>query len=337
MREDSLSQPEWTSRPSTAPEAFVVSCRGFATEEHAQRLGRTVGEHIRALSRIFNLCRLDGVTVAYDYAEALLGLDVGYATNHQLKPSEGDVVGIAMTPTVLREGVLKSHIVLNAAFVEALEQPDNDSYRQSLHTLAHECAHVETSFHFDTAFPGTLRRKTVPNARLLHRWNTFIACWDEYSATRLSAGIGHDPTNDYENTFIARLADTRDRANKLITAYRLHGNVDQILDEIYCAYGNLLKFTAYHLGNLDGAGIDVMARSATVNALRDHWFEPYFHRMKNACQNIARNEGQWKDLTDFEAIGDLLDDLVNFGGLTVSEEPDGSLYVDIPFTWETMP
>ena len=235
---------------------------------------------MRALSRIFDLGGLDDVTVAYDYAQALLELDVGHATNHQLKPSSGDVVGIAMTPTVLRDGVLKSHIVLNAAFIESLDTPDSEGYPHSLHILAHECAHVETSGRFDAAFPGTLRRLSVQNSRIAHRWNTFLACWDEYSATRLSAGIGNDPTDDYENTFITTVCETRLRANALIAAYRSHGNVDQILEEIYGAYGDLLKFSAYHLGNLDGAGIEVMAKPRTVECPAGSLVHAVFHSAK---------------------------------------------------------
>jgi hypothetical protein len=225
----------------------------------------------------------------------------------------------------------------NAAFIESLDEPESEGYAQSLHILAHECAHVETSGCFDGAFPGTLRRLSVQNSRIAHRWNTFLACWDEYSATRLSAGIGKDPTDDYENTFITTVRETRPRANALIAAYRIHGNVDQILEEVYSAYGDLLKFSAYHLGNLDGVGIEVMARPKTVEALRDHWFMPYFVRLKAACETIAQNVGKWRDTADFEVIGDLVDELVAAGGLLISDQADGSLYVDIPFTPETMP
>jgi len=66
---------------------------------------KTVGERI-------NLATLDGVTFAADYKQALLDLDRGYKTDYKLTPSDDHGVGIAMSPRVLREGELKTHIVL---------------------------------------------------------------------------------------------------------------------------------------------------------------------------------------------------------------------------------
>jgi len=64
---------------------------------------------------------------------------------------------------------------------------------------------------------------------------------------------------------------------------------------------------------------------------------PYFIRLKAACEKIAQDDGKWRDLADFDVIGDLVDELVAAGGLRITDQPDGGLYVDIPFTPETMP
>ncbi|QFI70519.1 hypothetical protein [Sinorhizobium alkalisoli] len=87
-------------------------------EENAgKKLAYCVGDYVRELSRYINLERLDGITIAVDYNEALLDLDRGCETDHRLTPSSELVEGVAMAPSVIRDGVLKSHLVLNAAYI----------------------------------------------------------------------------------------------------------------------------------------------------------------------------------------------------------------------------
>ncbi|MGY2488236.1 hypothetical protein [Cupriavidus sp. CP313] len=323
--------------PPTAPERFAVYSRGFESDDHARSIGQFVGEYVRVFSRRFDLSHLDGVTVAYDYAQALRDLDRGYETSHHLTPSEGHAVGVAMTPSVLRDGALKSHIVLNAHFVAAILNQEHEGFRLALHIIAHECAHVEITTTFEAAFPGVLLRQQYSDVRIAFRQQVILACWDEYAATSLSAGIGEDPTDGYEDTFLRHLAEARQVANNHIKQYRIHASVDRVLAEVYGTYGNLLKFAAYHLGNLDGQGIAIADRARTVEALAGHWFAPYFVQLGEACQAIANSYGRWPDQAPFEAIGDIADNLVNLGGVLFRYPEPGQLYIDIPFTADTIP
>lgn len=338
MEEPVTSEPdEQPTRPTTAPASFVVSARAFGSEDRAQQLGSLIGTCVRELSRQFELSRLDGVTVAHDYAQALLDLDRGYETTFQLTASDTHVVGIAMTPSVIRDGTLKSHVVLNAAYMAALEDFKHVDFGFVLHTIAHECAHVEITHKFDTAFPGFLLRTAHADARIGYRWQIILACWDEYAATMLSAGFGTEPTEGYEDTFLKSLRDTSQQANEHIKAYRIHGSIDQILGEVYRGYGDLMKFTAYHLGNLRGLGRQLSEMPRTTEALRGHWFAPYFTRLDDALKDISKDYGTWTDKAAFEVVGDLADELLAQGGVHYKRRPDGRLGIDIPFTAETMP
>ena len=323
--------------PQTAPENFTVTIQGFDTEEHATQFAHLIGAYVRELSRHIDLRGLDGITVAADYNRALLDLDRGYDTSHRLTPSDEFAIGVAMTPSVIRDGKVKSHIVLNAWIAVALEDPDSEDFSTALHTLAHECAHVEITHRFDTAFPGVLMQSTHDNVHDAFKWQIIQACWDEYAATWISATIGHDPTAGYEETFKIALNETRRKANELIKDYRLHADIDQILAEIYGAYGDLMKFACYFLGNMAGLELSLNDLPATKATLEGHWFSPYFDRMDTICKRISDDYGKWSDRSQFEALGDLADELVADGGLTVSHLGEGRLYVDIPFTPETMP
>ena len=324
-------------RPRTAPDKFCVSVKGLKDGEQATLLGQTVGACVNELSLHIDLSGLDGVTIAVDYRQAVLDLDRGYESSLPLTPTEDVVVGVAMTPTVMRDGNVKSHIVLNAAIVLNLLDPSHEGFRLALHLLAHECAHVEVTRKFDSAFPGILLQHHHTDIHETLRWKAILACWDEYAATWISAGIGRDPTADYEDTFLEMLENVRARANDLIRAYRIHSDVNQVLGTVYGTYSDFLKLTAYHLGNMVGQGLTLDDLPRTRAALERNWFSPYFDRLGELCGSLAANYGQWPDQRQFEAIGDLADELLAEGGLILSRPADGSLYVDIPFTPETMP
>lgn len=67
------------------------------------------------------------MTVAFDYDEALAELDRGYETTYQLTATKGVAIGVAMAPTVIRDGVIKTHLVLNANYaLSILEEPGEE-------------------------------------------------------------------------------------------------------------------------------------------------------------------------------------------------------------------
>jgi hypothetical protein len=334
--------------PPTAPENIQVSLRcgaryhagdaGFDTEEHASKFGNLIATYVRSLSRYIDLSALDGITVAFDYAQALLDLDRGYATSHKLTPSEDLAYGVAMTPAVMRSGTIKSHMLFNAGVLLPLEDEHHELYEQALHTLAHECAHVEVTARFNAAFPGVLLQSKAANAHEHYRLDIIKACWDEYAATQICAPFGQRPTDGYEETFIRVLGETRPRANNLIKAYRLHENVHQITAEVYGVYGDLMKFACYHLGNMAGLGLTLEDLPKTKVALEGHWFAPHFTKLQQVCEDIASEYGKWTDHSKFDALGDLADEIVAQGGLIISgHRADGGFYVHTPLMPETMP
>lgn len=325
------------SFPPTAPNGFSVSALGIDSEERATKLAQLIGRYVYELSRYVDLSQLDGVTIATDYNQALLNLDRGFVSSHKLTPTDNFAIGIAMTPTVIRNGSVKSHIVLHSGLAVALETPENEHYRTALHTLAHECAHVEITHQFNSTFPGMLLQKVHSNAHEDFRWQVILTCWDEYAATRKSALIGYDPTSNYEETFLTLLKEARQKANDCIKAYRLHRDIKKILSEIYEIYGSLLKFAAYHLGNMDGRGITVHDLPKTMEALNEHGFSTNFDRLHVLCKCIFDDYGKWNDKSHFEAIGDFVNEIIAEAGLKISQLENGQLYIDIPLTPETTP
>lgn len=323
--------------PYTAPAGWKTTLRAFESEEKARQVGDFVAGYVHELSRYIDLHNLDGITIAFDYREALRDVDLGFETTQTLEPTDDEVVGIAMTASVLRHGRVKSHMVFNAAFMMAIVDSKSEGFGIALHTLAHECAHVEVVGKLDAAFPGETINARFNSMHAARRRSVILSCWEEYEVTRLCARFGDDPTSSYESIFVDQLRSARPAANKLIIAYRTHGDVDRLLTGIYGVYANVVKYASYLLGTLHGRGRSLTDLPATAAALTDHWFAPYVDRLLQAYDAIAVDYGKWTDRSTFEVVGDLIDEMLAEGGVIVTDLGDGRQYVAVPFTEETIP
>lgn len=325
------------ARHSTLPVPLHYDFAGFESEDAAHQFQAVLSAYLHAIGREIDLSQLDGISVAYDYRQALLAVELGYPSNSPITPSDTYGTGIAMTVTVLRSGYVKSHIVFNANIVRAIEDQGHADWELSVHTIAHECAHVEVTCRFDAAFPGRLPRPRFANGIDAYHEQIIRACWDEYAVTRISAPYGADRTADYETNFLDALGGTTCRVHQTIAAYRPHDSVDRVLGEVYGAFGVLLKFSCYHLGNLKGQGMAPCDLPRTIEALDGHWFAPYFAELQTVCEAIDAQYGHWKDLAVFDGIGALADQLVALSGVRITMMPDGRPFVEIPIMEECRP
>lgn len=330
-----ISSDEEAKPPRTLPN-ISVQILGIP-EDDATKLGQAILAYAGELSRYMDLERLDGFTVSNTYAESLATLDRGYETSHKLEPSTEFALGVAMTPSVKRDGVIKSHILFDVNFIWGLQDPENEYFEEALHVLAHECAHVEVTKTRDVAFPGTLLSKRYDNVLDGYKGQIISACWDEYAACRISAGFGKDSSVAYTTTFLVALKEARLKANDCIRAYRTHGDHGQVLTEVAGYYGDLLKFASYLLGHMDGVGLSLSDLPEAASALEDHWFAPFFERLHDGLREIWSQYGAWTAFSTFDVIGAIVIDLLAAGGMTFFEAGEGKIGFEIPYTRDTMP
>lgn len=324
----------------TIPCNLQFSARMFADEEYAKEAMYKLHSILSVISQSIDLTNLDGVTVAFDYDEALAELDRGYKTNYTLAATNDVAIGVAMAPTVIRDGVIKTHLVLNANYaLSILEEPGEETeyFWQSLHLVAHECAHVEVTAVFDRSFPGYLLQKTHSNILDNMRWQVILATWDEYAVCRIAGSIGYDPAEDYLETLIKVLRDTRNQCFELIKAYRTHGDVGQIAAEVYGKLGDLLKYSSYFVGATKAQKTPETHPIALTDEVEFAWFSPFYERLIEAHEALWSEFGKWHELDKFEQIGNILEDIAESIGVEALRESDDSIRFNIPYRQESMP
>lgn len=340
---DAAAMDEFARRPSTMP-PIGIDLSGYAKEEFARSVGEAINGWLQMFGKILNLKRLKQVVVSYNYGEALAAVDQGAPVSGPLKATNDEIaVGIAMTPTVLREGEAMSVMVLNAAYMAVLaveETPENAALReQMIYTLAHESAHVH-----DLDVRATCMLDIILKQRLSFRdgilFRIASGCWDEYIACRLSAFIARESAlRPLEDMFCAAFIGARERANAAIRQYRMHGDVSRITNEVADIYRRVMVYSAYLLGHIDGIDGDAgaLAPKAMEALEREPYFNPFFSRLRDELRAMFGTYGEWKNLDVYEPLKQLADELLKLVGIDIQPREDDGAYVNVPRSAETMP
>ncbi len=328
--------------PATAPANISVSLTGsFADEEAARQFGHHVAVLIRALSSYIDLERLDGVTIADDYDGALQRLDRGFQATQPLSRSNDErITGVAMAATVIRAGVVKSHLVFFRPSITAItDEADTDGRQDALYTIAHECGHVEDLKLRDTACPGVLLSQTFSRADLAVLQQAAAATWVEYAACRVSAPFASDrQVGHYVTGLRSTLEGARDRSNGAIRTYRLHGDVDRVLREATPHVIEPLRMFAYLLGTLDGHGRTLEESAPELAELIARG--PYAAAFANASSSLRdlwKRRGTWVGIEAFDPLCHISRVCLEEAGMFFRVLPDGGVWVDVPFSPQTMP
>lgn len=333
-----MSESEDQELPKTTLPNVKVSLRGFRTEDEAMKAWNLVGANLWMLGALMNLERLDGVTVAYDYDDALAQLDRGFQATCELARTRDEfALGIAMAPAVLRDGQVRAHMFLHGRVAEWLQDESNPAHRIAVYLLAHEAAHVEDLYFRDRAMPGVLL-----NHRLSHEKAVMFeiadACWSEYAACRRSAFADPEQGKDYEDTFCETLRGARERGNQHIRDYRLHGDTDLLLSHLVREYGGLAKYASYMLGHLAGEkrSLHDGGPRAYEAVEQTGYFGPLMPVLIGALEEMWNTRASWSGLAAYDRLTKFARELLRVAGVELSTR-QGMLYMDVPFNEETMP
>ena len=250
-------------KPTTLPVDLTITLTNFLDEQDAHRCAEVVRGYLQVFGRLMDLSLLDWVYVTFDYEGTLASLDVGTGSGTVFKPTNDEIAtGVAMAPSVLRDGIWKSVIVINATYARALSyeigatddvtQEQLEALRaETVHILAHECGHVHDH---------TMQTKHMPPESYSKKWSAFehrlkepaMACWGEYIAEFQGAGFGtKDTLDNYEKVFCQRLTAAWPAITAAIRQYRMHGSVDQVISDVGLHIRNVIIYVAYLMGYLE--------------------------------------------------------------------------------------
>lgn len=331
QRSDDLSQTH--SRQDGAPGLdYQMSFYGCGDEDTCERIAAHVEYLVSALSPLIPLSRLDGITFAADYPGALTTLDrgaPGLKPPTTLSVSEG--VGIAQAPLVIRDGIVKARIIAQAWIGQGLVSENDELVPFAVHTLAHQLAQVAMVHFTDTALPDFLLRP-VPDALNKRLYGVVSPAPDSYFAARFAAPYA---PSEIEATYRKLSTEALRRLQEVIPAqriaYRLHGDLDRLLEAVLPAVRSFLHHVATLAGHRAGLEPPIAAASGEFEQeLERSGLKAWLDTFQSDLAKFADRAGQWESVSEFFDFTQHAERILWHYQIIPWEQEDGRLYVTIP-------
>ncbi len=329
MTEQVKQVAEEDETPSRVPD-YQISFRDCADQETAERIAPQVSAVVSAMSRYLPLGRLDGFTFANDYAAALAELDRGFGASGALTATQEDFgVGVAMSPTVVRNGVIKTRVVMSAWFAYALIGDSEEDRTLAVHTIAHELSHVGCHIIVEEALPGVMLQPIEDGyASILYRHSS--ACWDEYFASRWSAPLNPALIDGYRDTVITALERADERINAAKDQFWSDRDLELVVDAVFSSIGSVMKFSGYLLGHADGAGIDIYdTEGRLADKLEELGLHDWFDALHERVRDLFERTGQWEELSEFFVLNDSVVEAASTYKIICQRSVDTPMWVNI--------
>lgn len=327
--------------PCSISSTCQLSVRGIADDvEWKDAFVKIVTELLVVCGRMMDLTRLDGVTVGFDYGEALESVDLGYESSIAKQYTNQDgLVGVGKMLRVIRDAQLKAHVVLNANVMMGLVEHkiETEEFWAAGNIVAHELAHVEVMSWFEGHSPGILLAPHQGDWATSALRDAAHTIWEEYAACRLSAPFsrGERVTTSYAEGAETSVLGAIDRARDAIKEFRTHGDVCRLLVDTSRIIAMPLKMSAYLMGHLDGLGqnddLDELCPWAGA-------FGQHFHGLRLELRAAWDTRTTWSGLSRLDPIVEAILDALKTAGVEVilSEEAPGSR-IQAPFSAATLP
>ena len=248
--------------------------------------------------------------------------------------------GIAMSPAVLRDGEVMTHIVLNAAMLVPLisDEPDEEARAMAVGIIAHECGHVQVTADKERAVTDLRLGTRIDDYERGVMFQLAEVAWDEYAACRLSAPFAKGQDLMHAVTVATAAATARERSNAAIRAYRRHYDLHRLVAEAGLALATPLKAAAYLLGGMDAEEEAWDKHPEARAALDTGGYGDLVDGMHAELRSLWDSRASWKPTLDiFRGVEDVARDMFRSGGIHFRRNGTNGWRIDVPFTPDTMP
>ena len=317
---------------SSEPWQYELSLIGCSDAENVQELSNAIQGIVTSLAQALPLHRLDGITVASDYREAVSSLDRGYegASAPETAPEEIGQ-GIARTMTVLRDGRWKERIIIDAGAVFALLADESDTVEWGLYVLVNQLAEVAISEMIERHLPGVWMQP-IDDPLQGFLYPSLHPAIFGYLGSHISAGFGDPPhhTEVKRELFITALGEMKSAGLAARLEYRYHGDTDRLLGIVMPRISYALQFGADLLGHCAASGSDPFdSKGELTAALEDAGLQHWFPIFRESLERLRMRLGLWESFDEFLALNAHVERLMWQLGMLPWHGPEG-VRIEIP-------
>jgi hypothetical protein len=258
-------------------------------------------------SRGFDLTRLEGVTVAGNFVEALAHFDDGGIENgRSLTITRGATEGVGVTPLCLRNGTLRCHIFLPAQLMASLYSGDGLAFKISSYVLTHEAAHAHDVAQRAQRLEPDMIKVPLDPTRPPVFWQLGDVCWNEYAASRFAAFEYPEMLKTFEEMFVRAILDFEPIVDQITYACRKAGTSKPAFPMAVEAIYPVLKQSAYLLGHLDGLSRSVEDLGGVQAVLKQSGLTNLIVDFSNCLREMWTGYPAWKDISAYNRLHSFL-------------------------------
>lgn len=299
-----IDHTDRTAGSSEPTVIYRVSFKNCANQNEAERIAEKVGVIVNSLSASLRLCRLDEVIFAKDYAAALRELDRGFEPEIPLETTRlEDVVGVAMSALVVRDGKRKSSIVMTGWLGHALvSEDDSDARRSAEHMLSVMLSQVAFSDLLQSVFPSAT---TSPSNSV---WDSLLygpmdGVPMAYYAAWMSADVDPSAGASYREMVLSTLTYSKSIIDRERMAYADHGDLDHFLHISTSALSAVLTLVAKLIGHCDACNEPIFSEDDQLHgALKQlslcGWIEVFGRDLRR----VFSTSGNWSSITELTSL-----------------------------------
>ena len=268
---------------------------------------------------------LDGVTVTSDCRAAACALqDLPHGQVPLEMNPQPEVMEMARTVAVRREGDLRFHIVLRRGLALSTLSPEPEMQRLALGCIAHEAAHVEHESHLYRIFPDSYGKPLEGGNRSRQTYLKAMDVWSEYAACRSSATFRPEAVEEFEGILCRAIEDSFTAAQEQIKAHREGRGAGDVFRELQQIFGDVFICAGYLLGHVHGVERNLKDRTARLDEVFQK--NPEVHdlitRLERILHELWLQEFVWESIEVFAPIYDLICEMMAQCGLVFARHEE---------------
>ena len=301
-----------------------VSC--FEEPEVQDALAIAIEEilYVVAFSGI-ELQALDGVTVTSDCRAAACALqDLPQGQVPLEMNPQPEVMEMARTAAVRRDGDLRFHIVLRRGLALSTLSPAPEMQRLALGCIAHEAAHVEHESHLYRMFPDSYGKPLECGNRSRQTFLKAMDVWSEYAACRSSATFRPEAVEEFEGILCRAIEDSAAAALEQIKAHREGRGAGDVFREIQQIFGDVFICAGYLLGHVHGIERNLKDRAPRLDDVfqKNPSVERLMIRLERILLELWLREFVWDSIEVFAPIYDLICEMMGQCGMVFARHEE---------------
>jgi hypothetical protein len=313
------------------PRQIAITFRGDFDDALRERLVEATGQIVAEAAWTIPLNRLDGITFADDYREGLRTLDRGFPTSKPLESYETETgSGIAQAPTVLRDGTIKGHVVMDGALARCIAGDDAVYRPIAMHALVNQLAIIGCTEIFDDTLPGVLL-KPFKDALDGYLQSCVWPGWHAYFSALASAAFNPAHGKLEAEILTNGLQDAQTGIPAARLAYRQHADLGHLLQEVLPRVAFILEHAGALLGHSDGLGSTPFEDNSELAVLLNKvglrsWLANYHRQLMQLWDRRC----EWASFDEFLALNPNAERLLWQYGIFVWRSEEGKCRVQVP-------